>query len=367
MSKNGAHIDRTLLLLIFVLLVGGALVFASAAFGLLARGAGNISSVVFSHLVLGVGAGLVALIVTANIDYRRWQRFAPLLFVLALIVTALVFVPHLGIAHGGGRRWLDLGGISLQPAEALKIGAVIMAAAYFSAVRSHMQSFRYSLGGLAVILALPIVLLVLQPDIGTLGIITSGVLAVFLAAGAPWRHIFIVLCIVPIALGVLMMNKPYIRDRVVTFFYPSQNQQAEGYQIRQSLIAIGSGGFSGRGFGQGVQKFTYLPEPMGDSIFAVAGEELGFLGAGFIVIIFLLFALRGFWIAARAPDLFGGLLAVGISAYLASEAFINIASMLGVAPLTGIPLTFISQGGSAMLVSLASAGILLNISKRKSA
>jgi cell division protein FtsW len=157
-----------------------------------------------------------------------------------------------------------------------------------------------------------------------------------------------------------------VRDRIVTFFYPAEGQQAQAYQIKQSLIAIGSGGITGRGFGQGIQKFTYLPEPMGDSIFAVAGEELGFAGAFFIVFLFTAFALRWYGIAARAPDLFGALLAVGISTYLASEAFVNIASMLGVAPLTGIPLTFISQGGSAMLASLGSAGILLSISRRRS-
>lgn len=363
--KSGAHIDRPLSLLIFILLVGGLLIFASAAFGLLARGALNISSIVFNHLVLGVGIGLVALLITANVDYKVWRRFALLFFVLALISTALVFVPNLGLAHGGGRRWLDIAGISFQPAEVLKIAAVMISAAYFSSIRPNIHTAMYTVGGLLAILALPVALLVLQPDIGTLGIIIASVLSIFLASGAQWRHILTVVCIVPIALGILVMSKPYVRDRVVTFFHPSQNQHAEGYQIRQSLIAIGSGGFSGRGFGQGVQKFTYLPEPMGDAIFAVAGEELGFIGGVSIIIMFLLFSIRGFWVAARARDSFGGLLAIGISTYLASEAFINIASMLGVAPLTGIPLTFMSQGGSAMMVSLASAGILLNISRHK--
>ena len=174
------------------------------------------------------------------------------------------------------------------------------------------------------------------------------------------------LVIAVISLSMLALAKPYVRDRVITFLNPAQGQQQEGYQIRQSLIAIGSGGLLGRGFGQGLQKFTYLPEPMGDSIFAVAGEELGFLGTTSIVILFTLFALRGYQIAARVADPFGVYLATGISTYLAVEAFINIASMLGVAPLTGIPLTFISQGGSAILVSLASAGILLNISRSHS-
>jgi cell division protein FtsW len=166
-----------------------------------------------------------------------------------------------------------------------------------------------------------------------------------------------------LAIALLAAVKPYVRDRVMTFIHPSANQQQEGYQIRQSLIAIGSGGLLGRGLGQGVQKFTYLPEPMGDSIFAVAGEELGFVGCVILILLFLALGLRGFFVAAHAPDLFGSLLAAGISAVLVTEAFINIGAMLAILPLTGIPLTFVSQGGSAMLVSLASAGILINVSK----
>lgn len=339
------------------------MIFVSAAFGLLARGAGNISSVVFNHLVLGIGMGVIALAIGSTIDYRKWRRFAPYLFTLAVGATALVFLPGIGFEHGGGRRWLDLGGITLQPSEALKLAAVIMAAAYFGTIRGSIQSLRLGLGGFIGILAVPAAILILQPDLGTLGIIGIGVFAVYVAAGAPWKHIFIILCIVPLMLGVLAWKKPYVRDRIMTFLNPSQNQQAEGYQIRQSLIAIGSGGLSGRGFGQGVQKFTYLPEPMGDSIFAVAGEEFGFMGGAFIVFLFLAFMLRGLFIAAHIADPFGALLAVGISSYLGGEAFINIAAMLGVAPLTGVPLTFISQGGSAMLFSLAGAGILLNISR----
>ncbi|HWP61446.1 MAG TPA: FtsW/RodA/SpoVE family cell cycle protein, partial [Candidatus Paceibacterota bacterium] len=223
----------------------------------------------------------------------------------------------------------------------------------------------YGLGGLAAILAAPAILLILQPDLGTLGVVVIGVCSVFFAAGARFRDALIFLLVGILCLGVLVVVKPYVRDRVMTFFHPAQGQQAEGYQIKQSLIAVGSGGLFGRGIGQGIQKFTYLPEAMGDSIFAVAGEELGFAGSVVLILLFLALALRGFSMSARAPDAFGALLGIGIASYLASEAFINIASMTGLAPLTGIPLTFVSQGGSAMLVSLASAGILLNVSRSR--
>jgi len=283
------RIDKPLALLVFVLLIGGCMIFASAAFGTLARGGTTISSIVFSHLILGVGMGFILLLITTAIDYRHWKRFAPYIFGFAIIATALVFVPHLGAEHGGGKRWIVLAHLSFQPSEALKIASIILAAAYFSAMRAKTDTLQWGLGGLIGILALPALLLVMQPDIGTLGVICFSVLAIFFAAGARFRDIAILICIALLALGALAYEKPYIRDRVVTFFYPAQGQQAEGYQIRQSLIAIGSGGFIGRGFGQGVQKFTYLPEPMGDSIFAVAGEELGFVGTFTIVLLFLLF------------------------------------------------------------------------------
>src|SRR3989338_2835176 len=356
-------VDKTLAILIALLVAAGSLIFASAAFGLLARGQGGMSSVVFNHLVLGVGLGLVILVILSHIDYRRLRPLAPYFFAIALIATALVFVPHLGMMHGGGRRWLSILGFSMQPSEALKLAGVLMAAYYFSALRAKIATFKYGLGGLCALLAFPTLLLLMQPDLGTLGIVASGICVVFFMAGGRIRDIILVGIIAILMLGVLAFARPYVRDRVVTFFHPSAGAQAEGYQIRQSLIAIGSGGFTGRGFGQSVQKFTYLPEPMGDSIFAVAAEELGFAGSVFLVALFMGLALRGFTIAARAPDLFGALLASGISTTLAIEAFVNIAAMLSIIPLSGLPLAFISHGGTALVITLFETGILLNISR----
>lgn len=358
-----ARIDKPLAGIIAILIVGGAAIFVSAAFGILAKGASHTSSVVFNHLALGVGLGFVLLLLTTLIEYRLWRPWAPYLYGLALIATALVFVPHIGFEHGGGKRWIQILGFTFQPAEFLKIGAILTSAALFSSLREKSSSW-YGLLGFGAILLPSVLLLIAQPDIGTLGVICIAVLAIFTTAGARLRDIGVVTIAGLVALSALAYTRPYMLDRVTTFLHPAQNQLAEGYQIKQSLIAIGSGGIFGRGFGQGVQKFTYLPEPMGDSIFAVVGEEIGFIGGVGIIGLFLALALRGFSIASRVPDLFGALTAVGISAYFVGEAFINIASMVGIAPLTGIPLTFISQGGSAMLVSLASAGILLNISQR---
>ncbi len=366
MSRSSTRIDRPLIVLLGILIFGGCLIFTSAAFGLLARGASHTSSVVFNHLVLGVGIGLVALIATSFIEVRLWRRFAPYIFILSLIATALVFIPGLGAEHGGGTRWIIIFGTSFQPSELLKVATVILSAAYFAGIRHKTSTLKYGLGGFLAIMAGPVLLMLLQPDMGTLGIIGIGALSVYIAAGASWRDIGIVVLIGFFSLSVLMIVRPYVRDRVVTFFHPSKEQHDQGYQIKQSLIAVGSGGLTGRGFGQGIQKFTYLPEPMGDSIFAVAAEELGFIGSVTIIVLFASFALRGLIVSARASDPFIAYVGIGIISYLSAEAFINIASMLGMVPLTGVPLTFISQGGSAMLVSLASVGILIAVSKNRS-
>lgn len=362
---KGRRVDKPLLVLIGALVIGGAFIFSSAVFGFLARGASNTSSVVFSHVVLGIVGGLIALAIAANIDYKLWKRLAPYLFFATLVFTAAVFIPGLGFEHGGSRSWIHFAGFSVQPSEFLKAGAIIMAAAYFSTFRMRLADLRWGLGGFFAILAAPVLLLAAQPDLGTLVVITASVTAIFFAAGARYRDLLISLVLGLLAVAVFVYTHPHALDRIEVFLNPAQNPQAEGYQIRQSLIAVGSGGMFGRGFGQGVQKFTYLPEPIGDSIFAVAAEEFGFIGAFAIIAIFLALALRGFAIATSATDSFGALLAVGISTYLVAEAFINIGAMLGVAPLTGIPLTFISQGGSAMLASLGCAGILLAVSRKQ--
>ena len=355
-TKHGRP-DAALIALLVALVLGGMLMFASAAVGLLARGNSHISGVVFNHLVLGIGLGLVALAIGFLIDYKRWRPMAPYLFGFSLFATLLTFIPALSMEHGGGRLWLDFGFATFQPAELLKITGVMFAAMYFAKLREETSSWR-GLAAFGGICALPLIILGLQPDFGTLGIILVAIFSVAVAGGVRARDIALiglvgVLCILILS---LIPRYDYFFSRIDTFLNPAaQNSQTSGYQIRQSLIAVGSGGFAGRGLGQGIQKFTYLPEPMGDSIFAVVAEELGFIGGSITILLFLILGLKGYGIAARAPDLFGGLLAVGISTYLVGEAFINIAAMLGMAPLTGVPLTFISQGGSAMLVSLGSA------------
>lgn len=356
-------IDRSLLLITGTLVVFGFFIFTSASLGLLAREGASFSSVAFSQIFFGMILGTLFLFIMSRIRYRVWKPYALAIFILSLIATALVFVPGVGFEINGARRWIHILGFSIQPAEFLKLGFVIYLAAYLSGVRNKIGEFRHGLIPFTLILGIPTIILLLQPDTGTVLVLASAGIAMFIAAGGKFRDLLILLLIGIMALSALVYQRPYIRDRLETFIRPGIDLQSTGYQLNQSLIAIGSGGAFGRGFGQSVQKFNYLPEPIGDSIFAVAAEEFGFAGALILIFLFLAFSFRGLKIAARSPDYFSGLLVVGIVILVISQSFINIGSMLGVFPLTGLPLLFISHGGTAMLFALGSVGIVLNISK----
>jgi len=345
------------------LIVAGFFIFASASLGILARSNISVFSVAINHVIIGIFGGIFIAYIASKINYRVWKKWAPHLFIISAILTALVFIPGLGLESGGGKRWLLLGPFSFQPGETLKIGTILMLAFYFSKYRTRLDDWRYGIGALLALLIIPASILLLQPDTGTFIVIAVSAMAMFLSAGAKWRHIAVLIIIALLGLSILMYARPYVLDRFTSFLNPFSDPQGSSYQVRQSLIAVGSGGTFGRGFGQSIQKFSYLPEPMSDSIFAVAAEEFGFIGSVTILGLFIGFASRGFSVAARAPDYFGAILATGITTYIVGQAFINIAAMLNLAPLTGIPLIFISQGGTAMLIALGSVGILLNISR----
>lgn len=363
MRGVGNKIDRPLMIIIGLLVVVGFFLFSSASLGLLAREGARFSSVAFSQLVLGIGLGTAALFIMSRIHYRFLKQYSLYIFIFSAILTLLVFVPFIGFSSGGATRWISLGPLSIQPAEILKIGTILYMATYLSNMRVHLGKFKTGLLAFALILAVPAVALLLQPDTSTLVVITAATVGMFFASGARWRDIGILALIAIMALGALIMARPYVLDRITTFINPAADQLGSGYQIKQSLIAVGSGKVVGRGFGQSVQKFGYLPEPIGDSVFAVAAEEFGFVGAVTILGLFIALVVRSFWVAVRAPDYFGGLVVIGITLLVAIQALVNIASMLGVIPLTGLPLPFISHGGTAMLVMLAGMGIVLNVSK----
>lgn len=365
--KNSPKSADTLLLVIIGLMVaGGFLIFSSASLGLMARDGASFASEAFSQFVFGIIGGGAALFLLSNVYYRHWRRYAIYLFILSLGAVLLVFTP-LGLSHGGATRWLDLGITTVQPSEFLKIGFVIYLATWLSGMHGKIDDWRHGLAPFAVITGSVGVVMLLQPDTDTFLIMAASGMAMFLASGARWRDIGLIVLAGVLMLTVIALTRPYIMDRLTTFMDPEADPLGSGYQIQQSLIAIGSGGVTGRGFGQSIQKFEYLPEPTSDSIFAVYAEEFGFLGATLLIVGIVSLTLRGYRIATQARDIFGTLLVVGFMTILGAQAFLNIAAMVALAPLSGLPLPFISHGGTALMASLASLGIVLNVSKYRSA
>lgn len=354
--------------LIFVisLTLAGLAIFASASLGQLARqGGGSLSQDILLQAGLGLGVGIIAFLIARAMPLVYLKRLAPYLFIGTLIFTILVFVPGIGFRSGGATRWIDLGFTTVQPAEFLKIGFVLMLAWWLAPRARQLSSFKKGLIPFAAIIALPSAILLAQPNTSTTILLVATGAVMYFVAGAPWRDFGILGIGLIVAVAVLLVMRPYVLERVKTYFDPSANSLGSGYQIQQALIAVGSGGLVGRGFGQSVEKFSYLPEPGGDSIFAVYAEETGFVGALLLLILFVALAARGIVIAGRSSDLFGALLAVGFSFLIMFQAFINISAMIGIIPLTGLPLPFISNGGTALAATLLMCGLILNVAAHR--
>ena len=357
--------DRLFVVLLLCLVFAGIAIYSSAALGLLARENSSITKDIALQGGLGLGLGFLALLVARALSFSWLKRYAYWLYAAALLFTSLVFVPGIGFHSGGATRWISIGFTTLQPAEFLKIGFVIALAAWLSTRARQLADPKKGLIPFALILALPVGLLLAQPNTSTavLLIITGSIM--YSAAGAPWRDFGILIVVGLVLFGLLVSVRPYVLQRVKTYIDPSANALSSGYQIQQSLIAVGSGGLFGRGFGQSVEKFNYLPEPSGDSVFAVFAEEVGFIGALILVALFLGLAARGIVIAGDSHDLFGGLTALGFSFLLILQAFTNIGAMIGILPLTGLPLPFISHGGTALLGALIMCGLILNVAAHR--
>jgi len=356
-------VDKPFLISVIILAVAGFFIFTSASLGLLAKNEARFTAIALNQLFLGLCLGGVAMFVTSRIPYTNWKKWSLVLFAASIVLTLLVFIPGLGMRHGGALRWLQIGSFSFQPSEALKIGYIMYLAAFLSKHKNKIDTPMLGVVPFCLISLIVAVILALQPDNDTLLMTLFAGATMFFVAGARWRDILTLALVGIIGLTAIFFAHPYVRERITTFFNPGENALTSSYQIQQSLIAIGSGGFLGKGFGQSTQKFNFLPEPIGDSIFAVASEEFGFVGSVLIVALFLFFGFRGLKIALKAPDEFGRLLTLGIVILIMAGSFINISAMLGLIPLSGTPLLFISHGGSALFITLAVTGIVLNVSK----
>lgn len=357
--------DKYFFIIVVLITTIGFLAFVSASLGILARSETKFYGVLFNQIILGFIGGFIGLWITSRIPYQFWRRYAFYIFLFTLFLTALVFVPKLGFAHGGARRWVSIAGLSFQPVELLKLGFVIYFATWLAWInnKKNTLSSKSKIIPLVAMLLVGIGILIKQPDTKSLILISVAAFSMLFVAGISLKKISIVVLIVLMGLGVLAYSRPYVRHRIETFINPSVDSRNKAYQIQQSLIAIGSGGLFGRGLGQSVQKFNYLPEPQGDSVFAVIGEEFGFIGTSLIIVMYVFFAIRGYKIALQAPDKFSSFMVVGIITILIAQSFLNIASMTHLFPLTGVPLVFISHGGTALFIALSSIGIVLNVSR----
>ena len=310
--------------------------------------------------------GLVLMAVLMKIDYRRYRQPAVIWTALAIAGLALVGVLA-GPRINGARRWFGVAGIGVQPSEFAKIAVIFFVAAILERRMDRIDELRYSMFPIAITLGVFVGLIMMQPDLGTALCIIVSVGTMIFAAGISYRYILGLLLVSLPAASVVLMSADYRQRRMMVFLNPWQDPLGFGFQVIQSLIAVGTGGVLGRGLMAGVQKLFYLPYPETDFIYAVIGEELGLAGATVILACFCVIAWRGLRTAMRAPDRFGALLALGLTTMISVQAFFNISVVLGLLPTKGIPLPFVSFGGSSLIVSMIGMGILLNVSQHASA
>lgn len=361
-APSKGRIDGWLLIAILALLGFGLIMISSASVVLSSQEHGSsyfYTTKQIEHIVVG----LIALIVGSLIDYRLWQRWATGLLFASFILLLAVFIPGLGDVQNGTQGWLNLGPASFQAAEMAKIMLILFFAAWFASKQEDVTSFVKGFLPFSFLLGLVILLIMLQPDAGTAMVIAFNIVTIYVAAGLPWVYFLAGGVAGGGLVGIFIMSASYRLQRLMTFLHPSAETLGAGYHINQAFLAIGAGGLLGLGFGQSRQKFLYLPEPHTDSIFAITVEELGVLRAVLVLIVLLFVVLRGFKIARYVPDLFARYVAVGITSLIAIQAFVNLGAIFGLMPLTGVPLPFISYGGSSVIALLGGVGILLNISR----
>ncbi len=366
MQFQKAHLpDYKLIVLLAVIVVFGLVMLSSVGAVIAYQKFGDSYFFVKKQFLLGIFPGIVLAFIFSKIPYHTWRKIAFPLLVISILLLVSVFIPGLGSTHNTrSHSWLLIAGFSLQPSEIVKLTFLMYLASWLEQRGERgVKDFSYGFLPFLVVLGVIMFLMILQPDIGTMAIIVLIALSVYYVAGAHLKHL-VILGLGGLGLFALLIKiAPYRLARFTIFLNPELDPQGIGYHINQAFLAIGSGGFFGRGFGQSRQKFNYLPEITGDSIFAVIAEELGFFLTIMVVALFVAFAYKGFKIALSSPDTFGKLLAVGITSWIVFQSFINIGAMVGLMPITGVPLPFISYGGTAMTMNLAAMGILINISK----
>ena len=316
----------------------------------------------FERQLIWLALGVILLFAGANLDYHRLRPLAWPLGVVTVVLMVLVLLPHFGVEVNGARRWLRLGPLQMQPAELAKIAAIIFMALWLERHRDRLSSLEDGVVPFLALLGFTILLVILERDLGTTMIVAGILLAQFLVAGGRKRHVLLLALIIALCVYLFIRMEPYRLHRILAFIDPWSDPLNSGFQAIQSVVALGSGGFAGLGLGHSIQKYQWLPFAHTDFIFAIVGEETGLLGTSAVLGLFGLFAYRGYRVALKAPDAFGSLLACGVTTWIALQALINIAAVTVTLPTTGIPLPFISYGGSSLAIALLAVGILINVS-----
>ncbi len=355
--------DYVLIFTTFALVIFGLIILSSASVVISQDAFGENYHFLKHQLLYGLPIGLLGFFICQRINYKIWKKFSFILLIFSIILLALVFIPKIGYSHGGAKRWIAFSSFSIQPFEFIKLTFIIYLSALLSKKGETNKIIKQSLIPVLSVFVIIISLLYFQPNISALVMIFLIAILIYFLAGLNIFYIFSAISLSFIGLFILIKATSYRLNRLTVFLHPETDPQGIGYQINQALLAIGSGGLFGLGLGHSIQKWKYLPEVIGDSIFAIVAEELGLIGAGVLVILFIILAWRGFIIAKNSSDRFGYLIAGGITGWLFFQAFINIAAISRLIPLTGITLPFVSYGGSSLIVCLIAIGILVNISK----
>lgn len=362
-ANSGHKPDFLLIVFIFIIIAFGLVALASASSDLAKMEFGNSYFYLNHQLLYGLLPGLLGFFIAYNIYYQNYKKIITPLFILNIVLLILVFSP-LGVTSGGASRWLDLG-VVFQPSEFLKIFFIIYIAAWLSSNEKRKNSFWEGFFPFLLICGLVSILLLIQPATSIVVILMASAGIIYFVSGARVSYIFAAIALALILfVGLLLLNPDsYRAKRIMSFIDPDQNVLSSSYHINQALIAIGSGNVFGVGYGESTTKIRYLPEPIGDSIFAVIAEELGFVGGIALIMCFLILITRIFILAKRSRDRFAQLILVGFSSLIGIQVFVNIGAISGLIPLTGMPLPFISYGGTALAVFMAISGIIVNITK----
>ncbi len=355
--------DSYITLLTFTILFLGFIIFFSASLGVMARYEAKFYAIVQNQFMFGILLGSLAFFSAAFFPQKIIKNFSPFIFLVAIILCALTLVPSIGISHGGARRWIEIFGFSFQPSEILKYSSILFLSAFYSHFHSQFNNWKFRI--LPALLVSSTVFLVLkEPDLGTSTIILAGIFGIFFLINAKLKDILIImLCAVPVFVGFYNFY-PHAKERVNTFLYPEKNTSDQNYQANQTKISLGSGGIWGDGFGKSTQKYHYLPETVGDSIFAVIGEEFGFVGSLFILLLIISLASRLLFLSYGVRDPWEKGVLSGTGIIILTQTFLNTGSASGAIPFTGVPLPLISHGSTSIIITMAMLGLCAQIHTR---